>query len=67
MGWPSPRAVHRLAAMCSTTSLCCAYLRMPLTSLYVQPIPLLHPLHFHECICVKELELTRATPGAPHV
>ena len=67
VGWPSPRAVHRLAAMCSTTSLCCPYLRMPLTSLYVQPIPLLQQLHFHECICVKQLELTRATPGAPRM
>ena len=34
-------------------------------SAYVQPIPLLQPLHFHGCIWVKELELPRATHGPP--
>ena len=40
----------------------CSRIEFPLSA-YVQPIPLMQPLHFHGCIWVKELELPRATPG----
>jgi hypothetical protein len=42
----------------------CFRIDFPLSA-YVQPIPLLQPLHFHGCIWVKELELPRATRGPP--
>ena len=42
----------------------CFRIEFPLSA-YVQPIPLLQPLHFHGCIWVKELELPRATHGPP--
>ena len=57
---PAPAGSSRLLPVVAGS----CRIEFPLSA-YVQPTPLLQPLHFHGCIWVKELELPRATTRAP--